>query len=135
MIKTYSTIQKMGHLSHAFILSFFHLALYRKFQLPDFYKLSMSQIIQLGGDTDTNACIAGGLIGALVGVSNIPEQMVKKIIQFDCVKVKKDKSGNNIGRPRPEFLSIKKHGIEFIKKLLRCQPLTLEDGPKSYITK
>ena len=40
------------------------------------YKESISQIIQEGGDTDTNACIAGGMIGALLGIKAIPDYMV-----------------------------------------------------------
>ena len=38
----------------------------------DIYSESIRQIIQQGGDTDTNACIAGGMIGALVGIKQIP---------------------------------------------------------------
>lgn len=37
----------------------------------------------LGGDTDTNGAIVGGLIGALVGIHNIPEHMIDKILNFD----------------------------------------------------
>ena len=32
--------------------------------------------IKQGGDTDTHACIVGGLIGALVGVKSVPEDML-----------------------------------------------------------
>ena len=39
----------------------------------------MREVISLGGDTDTNACIVGGLLGAIVGESNIPEEMKKKV--------------------------------------------------------
>ena len=95
--------------------------------MQDFFKLAMYQIIQLGGDTDTNACIAGGLMGALVGISNLPSDMVKKLLSFDCTKIKKDKSGNNIGRPRPAFLSVRANGITGIQSLLRCQPLSIEE--------
>jgi ADP-ribosylglycohydrolase len=37
----------------------------------------------LGGDTDTNGAIVGGLIGALVGIHRIPENMIDKIFSFD----------------------------------------------------
>ncbi len=47
-----------------------------------------------GGDTDTNACIVGGLIGALHGISLIPEAM--RVAITNC--------GTNKGRPRPEWL-------------------------------
>lgn len=32
----------------------------------------MKETLLYGGDTDTNACIVGGLIGALTGESNLP---------------------------------------------------------------
>ena len=33
----------------------------------------MSQICNLGGDTDTNACIVGSVIGPLIGFSNFSD--------------------------------------------------------------
>ena len=36
------------------------------------YLDALTAVLRGGGDTDTNACIAGGLIGAAVGVSGIP---------------------------------------------------------------
>lgn len=47
-----------------------------------------------GGDTDTNACIVGGLTGALQGEDGIPAQMKEAIFNCDTDK----------GNPRPEFL-------------------------------
>jgi len=41
--------------------------------------------IQQGGDTDTNACIVGGMIGALVGVKNIPGHILDSLLHFDCM--------------------------------------------------
>ena len=43
-----------------------------------FYQ-SMINIIKRGGDTDTNACIAGALLGAYYGSKNIPERWKKQI--------------------------------------------------------
>ena len=36
-----------------------------------------------GGDTDTNAAIVGGLVGARWGVDGIPKQWIDKGIWFD----------------------------------------------------
>ena len=36
------------------------------------YRESIYNCIMMGGDTDTNACIVGGMIGALAGFSNLP---------------------------------------------------------------
>ena len=125
-----------GHLKNAFVLSFFHLLLFQGLldeqlnedhglidricrpdkdtgERPNFFALALRQTVELGGDTDTNACIVGAMIGALVGKEAIPEYMIKKVLTFDCTKN---------GRKRPEFLSVRKHAISNIKKLLLCRP-------------
>ena len=68
----------------------------------------------LGGDTDTNSAIVGGLIGALVGVHNIPEKMMNKILTFD--------NQGKHGIPRPDFLSVQKRSLDLIEKLLEVRP-------------
>lgn len=47
-----------------------------------------------GGDTDTNACIVGGMMGALHGFSSLPAAMSNAITMCDTSR----------GRPRPEWL-------------------------------
>jgi ADP-ribosylglycohydrolase len=47
-----------------------------------------------GGDTDTNACIVGGLVGAMHGVAGIPLSMVRALLNCDVSE----------GRPRPKWL-------------------------------
>jgi len=32
----------------------------------------MAKVIRQGGDTDTNACIVGGVIGSIVGFKKLP---------------------------------------------------------------
>lgn len=56
---------------------------------------ALHQTLALGGDTDTNACIVGGLVGARRGVQGIPEHMASSVLGCDTT----------IGRPRPEWLS------------------------------
>ena len=68
----------------------------------------------MGGDTDTNACIVGGLIGAAVGIHNIPKFMVNKIIDFDCTECKY--------RQRPDFLNMNKYLLNNIEILLSVMP-------------
>ncbi len=34
----------------------------------------------MGGDTDTNACIVGGLIGSIVGFKKLPQKYIKKML-------------------------------------------------------
>jgi ADP-ribosylglycohydrolase len=61
--------------------------------------------ISVGGDTDTNACVVCGLVGALVGFHAIPEQMMGKVLSFDCTK-------EIINREK--FLSTKYHSASLI---------------------
>jgi len=49
------------------------------------------------------------MIGALVGLRNIPSHMKHRILSFDCQKE---------GIIRDEFLSVKKHGVKNIQKLI-----------------
>lgn len=56
----------------------------------------------MGGDTDTNACIVGGIIGAYVGFCNLNEEHLKKLFTYDCVTK---------GQTRPEFLSVGRYAI------------------------
>jgi len=44
------------------------------------YEEAMNQILLKGGDTDTNAAIVGGIMGAAVGLSNIPPAWVQKMM-------------------------------------------------------
>ena len=38
----------------------------------------------MGGDTNANASIVGGMLGALLGLKALPEMMVEKVLNFDC---------------------------------------------------
>jgi ADP-ribosylglycohydrolase len=61
----------MGFVKHAFVLAFLFLI---RTDLTDeeLYDEAMLQVVSLGGDTDTNCCIVGGLIGAYLGLKLIP---------------------------------------------------------------
>lgn len=79
--------RQIGFIQKAFILSFYYMLRFEEYQKQEnqnqnFYMDSIRQVIKEGGDTDTNACIVGGMIGALVGFNSIPEEMLKKVI--DC---------------------------------------------------
>jgi ADP-ribosylglycohydrolase len=55
---------------------------------------ALRQVLAGGGDTDTNACIVGGLVGARVGLQALPEQMSRAVLECDTTK----------GQPRPCWL-------------------------------
>lgn len=94
----------MGFLYIAFFWGFKYL----KKNFP--YNDAMSDILLRGGDTDTNAAIVGGLLGAAQGINAIPYDWVLKVANYDAT-IKHDK----YGRVRPEFLSPQHHLIPLIK--------------------
>ena len=62
-----------GWVKWAFILAFWHL----KRATP--FEEAMIDVLRRGGDTDTNACIVGALLGALWGIEALPKRWVKRI--------------------------------------------------------
>ena len=74
----------MGWLKIAFNYSFYYLKHSDDFKTKDnIYRELMEKILIEGGDTDTNAAIVGGLIGALVGYSGLPPAFVDKVMSFE----------------------------------------------------
>lgn len=55
----------------------------------------MAEVLSIGGDTDTNACIVGAMIGAYVGYDALPEEWKNKVENFDA------KSAGGIERNTP----------------------------------
>lgn len=49
------------------------------------YKETVLKAVNLGGDTDTIAAIAGGLAGIYYGISDIPEEWINKIARKDDI--------------------------------------------------
>ena len=43
------------------------------------YKEAVLKAVNLGGDTDTTACVTGGLAGLLYGYDNIPQPWFKEL--------------------------------------------------------
>lgn len=77
-----------GFVRIAFTYAFHHLLE----QTP--YEQALRQTLTGGGDTDTNACIVGGLVGALHGVDAIPQALIQGVLQSD----------GRLGRERPAWL-------------------------------
>ena len=80
-----------GFVKHGFTLAFFYL--YRGVS----YKKALLETLAKGGDTDTNACIVGGLIGALQGVEKLPPESVSNVMSCNTHQ----------GQPRPEKYTVK----------------------------
>jgi len=71
----------------------------------------------LGGDTDTNACIVGGLIGAWEGKARIPEDSINRLLTCN---IKKGSKSN-----RPSSIQTNQKTIEKISQLYSIAPKTL----------
>jgi len=80
-----------GYVKVAFGLAFYHL------MKRSSCRQALYETLLLGGDTDTNACIVGGLAGALNGFQSMPEALVSGLINCDT----------GLGQPRPEYYSTK----------------------------
>lgn len=78
-----------GYVRIAFTHAFHHLL------VGSGYEQALRQVLAGGGDTDTNACIVGGLIGATNSMQHLPHPMTTALVS--CL------SGR--GRPRPDWLS------------------------------
>ncbi len=66
----------IGHVRWGFIMAFYHL----RHATP--FKTAMRETVELGGDTDTNAAIVGGLMGAFHGSAGIPIEMIQTVQSF-----------------------------------------------------
>lgn len=77
-----------GFVRIAFTHAFRHLLLGTAY--PD----AIAETLLGGGDTDTNACIVGGLVGAAQGAQSIPAPMRRAVLSCDTT----------LGRVRPDFL-------------------------------
>lgn len=89
----------VGHVKHGLVLAFAMLRADASFEEAIF------RVLALGGDTDTNACICGYLLGAAHGASAIPERMRDPVLRFDCTTVatqrQADRAPELVGHARP----------------------------------
>lgn len=59
-------------------LAFTHALHHKLLRSPPFLD-ALHQVLALGGDTDTNACIHGGLVGARASVEGITEHVTSSV--------------------------------------------------------
>lgn len=100
--KMFNPHNMMGWNRWAFTLAFYFLA-QKDISDEDLFDYSMMETLRLGGHSDTNCCIVGGLIGAAVGLEKIDNEKVQKILTCDT------EDGNH---PRPDFINPGKAGVE-----------------------
>ncbi len=68
--------KQIGFVKHGFTLAFHFLAYEFSF------KEAITQTLLMSGDTDTNACIVGGMIGANCGLKKLPRNSRTKILEL-----------------------------------------------------
>lgn len=51
----------------------------KSFKDLDLWKNIIFQIIRMGGDADTNSCVAGSVLGCLLGYQQLPKQYIKEL--------------------------------------------------------
>ena len=78
---TWNPRRTIGFVRWGFTLAFYFL------RRGEGYETAVLWTLLEGGDTDTNAAIVGGLMGALHGIDGIPEGMRRAVLEFDPVKM------------------------------------------------
>lgn len=99
-----------GFMKWAICLTYYYLLMSSEYELN--YKECVREIVSMSGDTDTNACIAGAAIGALLGFNKLDEKMVQTVLECDIT---------GEGQIRPDNLSVGRHGVKNIKRLLEIR--------------
>ena len=69
-----------GFVRYAFTYAFYYLAQESKFDE------SIYRTLLEGGDTDTNACIVGGLVGAYGGLGSLPQYALGKVLKCNTAE-------------------------------------------------
>jgi len=100
----------VGFAKIAFTHAFRHLYLGTK------YLEAIRETLNGGGDTDTNAAIVGGLIGAAEGFDAIPKEIRNCVIKCDTM---------NGPKKRPSFL-YPNNLLEIIPQILKVAPKKIE---------
>ena len=116
--KMFPATKQIGFLKIAFQHSFYYL----KSEMT--YKEVIADMLLKGGDTDTNAAIVGGLIGAADTVAGIPEEWKQAMLDFRCET--KEDSSKFRGIQRPDWLIPGKVLPTGVQQLLEIAPEKLE---------
>ena len=97
----------MGFVKHAFVLCIYTLMRCAEKPVDQAYNWVMLQTTLLAGDSDTNAAIVGGVIGAYVGVDNIGNSKREKVLECRLELAKK-----HFVKDRPKFIQPAKSCID-----------------------
>jgi ADP-ribosylglycohydrolase len=74
--------KSMGWYFHSISCCFWFLYRISKGEVLSYFEI-IKETINLGGDTDTNAAIVGGVVGVLYGVDSFPSEYLNKLLTFN----------------------------------------------------
>ncbi len=84
-----SIVGKLG--SDGYVVNSVPLAIYAATQIKHISVTTIfNELIDLGGDTDTNCSIAGQIIGAYIGINRVPDEYlneIKKIPEYNWIEM------------------------------------------------
>jgi len=87
------------------------------------YDWAMRQVTKLQGDSDTNCAIVGGVVGAYVGLDNIDDAKVRKLLECKLPKQADDHVYTDL---RPNFVIPGEGCVDEMLKLVEISPNRLE---------
>lgn len=90
-IKSIARLGNNGYVVNSVPFAIFAATQVNKIGISDMYK----SVIEAGGDTDTNASLAGQIAGAYLGINNLPQELLLKLSgvnKYDWVKAIIDKT-------------------------------------------
>jgi ADP-ribosyl-[dinitrogen reductase] hydrolase len=94
-INSIAQLGNNGYVVNSIPLAIFAASLVLKIGLPEMYK----SVIEAGGDTDTNASLAGQIAGTLIGINNFPKELTLRlevVDRYDWVRGIIEKTKTNI---------------------------------------
>ena len=95
-------------------------ALHSCMRYPTDIRAALEELIRCGGDVDSTAAIAGGILGAKLGVDNIPKDWQKGLIEWPRTKHWMSKLSNALAQSsQGETLSTKMPTINPLFQLAR----------------
>jgi len=92
MLYVESEIQSSGYVLHSLEASFWC------FLNADSYEETVLRAVNLGGDTDTTAAIAGGLAGIYYGLDNILEKWIEHLVRVNDIKDLAERLADNLNK-------------------------------------
>jgi ADP-ribosylglycohydrolase len=100
-LKAYAESIGLGDGIGGFIYDTVPVALYAWLHSGGDFRRAVEEVILLGGDTDTTGAIVGGLAGATVGASGIPEEWLRGIAEWPRSVSWMQKLGERLARQYP----------------------------------